>query len=753
MANHFMGMDGFVWFTGVVEDRDDPDQLGRVRVRCLGFHTEDKTRIPTADLPWAHVMHPITDPSMNGMGHTPSFMVEGTWVLGFFRDAEDKQQPIIIGTLPGVPELLGNPNLGFNDPNRRSDDKTKDEYNQSVYPKKIGESDVNRLARGVDKETTIIGEKDNTRTIGIPAADDTYWDEPKSTYNASYPKNHVFESEAGHIVEFDDTPKFQRLHEYSSSGTFYEIDADGNRHARILGNNKEIVKGDEFKFVQKDMNLTVSGTLNIKCDKLNIEVSDDYKQEVNGDKNVLIKGTSTIDITGAVKEDYGSTYTQSIIGKTTKKFGDTLTNYHLVTNQSTPTVTNHYEADVLNYITGKTQFHTSTNFEIYSDATVNIDADTVDIDASTTTTIDSDAINLNNGTKCAAREDDTAIGTDPAHAAHGSEITSTINSFSSSVKIGDARSITADSATAPDTDDIDVETVDEPDIADIEPKAAVAGGGEDEPSDETTGSSLTPTTDGGPMSGAGSTLSPDSGGLNNAIISDPGDCTRKDLGSISEQYESNGNVGAIGKDRVGGYSYGSYQIAAKVGTMKKFLTFLQTKENGYTDFYTGLEAAGGNDGAKAGSNSFKNKWKEYATSTQDGDRFKQAQHDFIQRTHHDIAVKKFKEATGIDICDGTHSNGIQDAFWSTAVQHGPGTSVFKRALERTGKTATTVTDAELIAAIYDERGKLRSDGNLHYFRNSTSGVQTSVKNRFVSEKSLALANNTNTLFNVSSTIV
>ena len=50
MTNHFMGMDGFVWFTGVVEDRDDPDQLGRVRVRILGYHTEDKIKIP-ADLP------------------------------------------------------------------------------------------------------------------------------------------------------------------------------------------------------------------------------------------------------------------------------------------------------------------------------------------------------------------------------------------------------------------------------------------------------------------------------------------------------------------------------------------------------------------------------------------------------------------------------------------------------------------------------------------------------------------------------
>ena len=40
-------------------------------------------------------MHPVTEPSMNGMGHTPSFMVEEQ-VLGFFRDAEDKQP--IIGT-------------------------------------------------------------------------------------------------------------------------------------------------------------------------------------------------------------------------------------------------------------------------------------------------------------------------------------------------------------------------------------------------------------------------------------------------------------------------------------------------------------------------------------------------------------------------------------------------------------------------------------------------------------------------------
>ena len=58
MNTEYMGLDGFIWFTGVVEDRNDPDKLGRVRVRCLGYHTDNKELIPTKDLPWAHVMHP-----------------------------------------------------------------------------------------------------------------------------------------------------------------------------------------------------------------------------------------------------------------------------------------------------------------------------------------------------------------------------------------------------------------------------------------------------------------------------------------------------------------------------------------------------------------------------------------------------------------------------------------------------------------------------------------------------------------------
>jgi hypothetical protein len=54
----------FIWWYGVVEDRADPLELGRVRVRCYGWHTDNKTDLPTVDLPWAQPIQPITSAAM-----------------------------------------------------------------------------------------------------------------------------------------------------------------------------------------------------------------------------------------------------------------------------------------------------------------------------------------------------------------------------------------------------------------------------------------------------------------------------------------------------------------------------------------------------------------------------------------------------------------------------------------------------------------------------------------------------------------
>ena len=114
---------GFYWWTGVVEDRDDPLKLGRCRVRIVGYHNADVTQLPIEDLPWAHPMQPITSAAISGIGSTPVGPVPGTWVVGFFRDGEDGQQPIILGTLGGIPQkgyhdkIQQDSKHGFKDPN------------------------------------------------------------------------------------------------------------------------------------------------------------------------------------------------------------------------------------------------------------------------------------------------------------------------------------------------------------------------------------------------------------------------------------------------------------------------------------------------------------------------------------------------------------------------------------------------------------------------------------------------------------
>jgi hypothetical protein len=91
------------WWTGVVEDRDDPEGLGRCRVRIFGYHTPDTNLLPTSDLPWAIPMQSITSAATSGVGSTPVGIVPGTWVVGWFLDGAEAQQPLMIGTIAGKP--------------------------------------------------------------------------------------------------------------------------------------------------------------------------------------------------------------------------------------------------------------------------------------------------------------------------------------------------------------------------------------------------------------------------------------------------------------------------------------------------------------------------------------------------------------------------------------------------------------------------------------------------------------------------
>ena len=329
----FMGKNGFVWWQGVVEDIYDPLKLGRVRVRVLGWHTDDKAEIPTEDLPWAHVVMPINNASMSGKGWSPTGVVQGTWVIGFFRDGVNSQEPVVFGTIggintvtipiPSVPDEFKeswaaqaflskiidekqksiidsleaakndvglkpyqlpknpvvDPNRGYADPD-------------AVYPliSRMGEADTNRLARNEQIQNTIVELKKKSVT-GCSTAIAGSWMEPETPYNAQYPFNHVFESQAGHIVEYDDTPGSERMHWYHCAGTFTEIHPKGSEVHKVVGNAWDITLNDKMILVRGNAAFNTDKTLKIRMGKdLDIEVGGDAKMLIRGNMSTEVKG-------------------------------------------------------------------------------------------------------------------------------------------------------------------------------------------------------------------------------------------------------------------------------------------------------------------------------------------------------------------------------------------------------------------------------------------------------------------------------
>ena len=296
---NFMGKDGFQWFVGVVEDRQDPKKVGRVRVRCLGYHSENISDLPTDRLPWAHPMNPVTSATVSGVGQTPLGAVEGTWVVGFFQDGADAQQPIIIGTLPGVPSSL---------PTKGAGKGFQDRLNAN-YPK-YTETDMNRLAvndsdnphpslsiRQADRTTNIgradfnpvdVSRANAPAARSLPGDDGTNFNEPETTYKSQYPHNHVYESEAGHIVEFDDTPNSERIHERHSTGTGYEINEFGDKVQRVKRDNYEIISNDHFAHIKGTHNTTVDGGVRVFVNA-NGTADSNYTIQVGNNANVNVQ--------------------------------------------------------------------------------------------------------------------------------------------------------------------------------------------------------------------------------------------------------------------------------------------------------------------------------------------------------------------------------------------------------------------------------------------------------------------------------
>lgn len=233
MTTTRMGEEGFHWFIATVEDIIDPEKLGRVKIRVIGEH--DDPKIQADELHWATPILPITSASYKQIGRSPTGLEVGSHVFGFYLDGHEKQLPILWGSYAKMPGKDQNKN------------------------------DVPDLAREIN---TVQKEQ-----VGP---------EPAPAYNAKYPFNHVWKTKSGHIIEIDDSPDNERIHIYHKSGTYTEINHDGQKVTKVMDK--------DFDIVVKDKTVYVGGNVNI---------------QVKGDANITIEGTATAkadswDITGDV---------------------------------------------------------------------------------------------------------------------------------------------------------------------------------------------------------------------------------------------------------------------------------------------------------------------------------------------------------------------------------------------------------------------------------------------------------------------
>ena len=201
----------FTWFTAVVEDIKDPDMLNRVKVRCYGFHTQDKGVLPTEKLPWATVMMPTTSASYQGVGGNHHLEV-GSWVVGFFRDGPSAQDPMVMG---------------------------------SVATQENDIKDIPTEAQLAD------------------------------------PTNKVYKSQAGHLIEIDNTSGAERLNVKHKTGTTVLIDKDGGVHINAIND-----------IVTIDGNTSITGTLNVS-DATTLQSTLDVTGNQTNAADITASGTVT----------------------------------------------------------------------------------------------------------------------------------------------------------------------------------------------------------------------------------------------------------------------------------------------------------------------------------------------------------------------------------------------------------------------------------------------------------------------------
>ena len=302
---------------GIVEDINDPLKLGRVKVRVYGAHTlsdgSGKYNIPTSDLGWSNVVLPTNTPAINGLGHSVNLIArtyykDGDLLPEVFIDRFGHEQYDV--TTESVPAIGDEKQTGSLVCGAFVDSAQQEFLVTGTLPTKShGKEDNNDRLRGA---------------TGVESLDVTGTYEPDSAYAPEYPYNNVYETESGHVKEYDDTPGIERIMERHKSGTQYEIQPDGTKVEKIVRDNYTLVIGNDTLEVKGNVKIFVSGDANIAVTKnLTAQVGQDMTTVVNGNAyttvdgnaDLLVKGDIDGEVRGSILFDVGEGKPEHVIHK------------------------------------------------------------------------------------------------------------------------------------------------------------------------------------------------------------------------------------------------------------------------------------------------------------------------------------------------------------------------------------------------------------------------------------------------------
>lgn len=315
----------------VVEDNNDPEKLNRVRVRIHGVHTNlnENSAVPfafvkTSDLPWAEVMGSTAFGLVGGVG-VSSTLRQGTWVW-VLLEMEDHNKPVIIGTITGIntedPIAKASTGNGFYDPDEVHPFRTRSketDINRLARAEKLSEAYYDKLSSLEQRingevtpkqlDSTVHDKINNTLNKvtetdgGVSGSAPTFSEPPSLSDKTIYPDCAVVETQAGHVIEIDDTSGNERIRVYHTSGSYFEIRPDGSFVQKSVG--------DENYYMH-------SGAVNE-------QITSNVKRYVSGNLDEIIKGYIHRYVAGEINEHYASNTTVKIDGSSNVRIDGGLT--------------------------------------------------------------------------------------------------------------------------------------------------------------------------------------------------------------------------------------------------------------------------------------------------------------------------------------------------------------------------------------------------------------------------------------------